>query len=277
MGGYSGSADVRAGLMFARLLALANVAVVLFLLGPLIVIVGASFTTTPYVVFPPRGFTLDWYRALLERADFAEALHSSIVLGLLATAGAALLGIPAAIGLHQAGVRGRSVLRGFVMAPLTLPTIVTGVALLQFYYTIDLDAPMAGLLIGHMLIIVPYCVRTVGAALAALDPAMVEAAESLGASRLRIHLRVTLPAVAPSILAALAFMFVTSFDQVTLSVFLAGPEVMPLPVRLYTYIEFAIDPMVAAASTVLIVLAVLIVALAQRIAGLDRGLFGGAQ
>jgi len=262
--------------MFDRVLAACSTLVVLFLLGPLVVIVGASFTTTAWVTFPPVGFTLAWYRALAERADFMAALHTSVVLGVLATGGAAVIGIPAAIGLHRSG-RGRAVLRGLIMAPLTLPTIVTGVALLQFYYAIELDAPLAGLLFGHMLIITPYCVRTIGAALAALDPALSEAAESLGAAAWRVHLRVTLPAIAPSIAAACAFMFVTSFDQVTLSVFLAGPEAMPLPVRIYTYIEFAIDPMVAAASTVLILLAVLVVVLVQRLAGLDRGLFGGAQ
>ncbi len=264
-------------MMFRPALAAAATLVVLFLLGPLVVVIGASFTTTAWVAFPPVGFTLEWYGALAARADFVAALRASVVLGLLATAGAALIGLPAAIGLHAMGGRARTLLRGFAMAPLTLPTIVTGVALLQFYYLIELDAPLGGLLLGHMLIITPYCVRTVGAALAALDPALAEAAESLGAPPWKVHLRVTLPAVAPSLAAACAFMFVTSFDQVTLSVFLAGPEVMPLPVRIYTYVEFAIDPMVAAASTVLIVLAVLVVALAQRLAGLDRFGFGGAQ
>ncbi len=262
---------------FRPTLAAAAALVVLFLLGPLVVVIGASFTTTAWVAFPPVGFTLDWYRALAARADFTQALRTSLVLGLLATGAAALIGLPAAIGLHAIGGRARAVLHGFVMAPLTLPTIVTGVALLQFYYLIALDAPLAGLLLGHMLLITPYCVRTVGAALAALDPALAEAAESLGAPPWRVHLRVTLPAIAPSLAAACAFMFVTSFDQVTLSVFLAGPEIMPLPVRIYTYIEFAIDPMVAAASSVLILLAVLVVALAQRLAGLDRSLFGDAQ
>ena len=263
--------------MFARLLALAASGVVVFLLLPLAVIIGASFTTTAYVAFPPQGFTLRWYEALLGRADFLAALRTSVVLGVLAAASAAAIGIPAAIGLRHAGLPGRALLRGIAMAPLTLPSIVTAVALLQFYYAIDLDAPLGGLLIGHTLIVVPYCIRTVGAELERLDPALMEAAESLGAGPWRIHLRVTLPAVFPAILAALAFMFVTSFDQVTLSVFLAGPDVVPLPVRLYTYIEFAIDPMLAAASASLIVLALSAVVLCQWLLGLDRGLLGGAE
>ena len=261
--------------MFDRLVRLAAGFTVLFLLGPLIVIVGASFTTTPYVAFPPHGFMLKWYEQLLSKPDFMRSFVDSIVLGVLATAGAAAVGIPAAIGLQHGGVRGRAALRSFVLAPLTLPTIVTGVALLQFYYAIDLDAPMTGLLIGHMLITIPFYVRTVGAALLALDPAIQEAAESLGAGVLRTHLKVTLPAIAPSIFAATTFVFITSFDQVTISVFLSSPDVMPLPIRIYNYIEFAVDPMVAAISAVLIALSFAIVAAMQRLLGLNRAFIGG--
>ena len=263
-------------MMFDRLVSIASACVVLFILGPLIVIIGASFTTTPYVAFPPQGFTLHWYQQLLGKPDFIKSFIDSLVLGVLATTGSALVGIPAALGLHHGGLRGRAVLSGFVMAPLTLPTFITGVALLQFYYAIDLDAPMIGLLIGHMLITIPFFVRTVGAALLALDPAIVEAAESLGAGPLRTHLRVTLPAIAPSIFAAVTFVFITSFDQVTISIFLSGPDVMPLPIRIYNYIEFAIDPMVAAVSSVLIVFAFAIVAAMQRMLGLNRAFIGGA-
>ncbi|MBM3571713.1 MAG: ABC transporter permease [Alphaproteobacteria bacterium] len=263
--------------MFDRLVAIAAAAVVLFILGPLIVIIGASFTTTPFVVFPPRGFTLHWYQILLGKADLIRSFVDSVVLGVLTTAGAGLSGIPAAIGLHNAGLRGRAALRAFVMAPLTLPTFVTGVALLQFYYAIHLDAPLTGLLLGHLLITVPFFVRTVGGALVALDPAIHEAAESLGASVWRTHTRVTIPAIAPSIFAAATFVFITSFDQVTISIFLSTPDVMPLPIRIYNYIEFAIDPMVAAVSTVLIVLAFAIVALMQRLLGLDQSFLGGAR
>jgi len=260
--------------MFDRVLKLAAWLTVIFLLGPLIVIVGASFTTTPYVAFPPQGFTLKWYQQLLGKPDFMQSFVDSLVLGVCATAGAAAVGIPAAIGLHHGGIRARAALRSFVLAPLTLPTIVTGVALLQFYYAIDLDAPLAGLLVGHMLITIPFYVRTVGAALLSLDPAMLEAAESLGAGVMRTHLKVTLPAIAPSILAATTFVFITSFDQVTISVFLSGPDLMPLPIRIYNYIEFAVDPMVAAISAVLIVLSFAIVAAMQRLLGLNRAFIG---
>ena len=246
--------------------------VVAFILGPLVVIVGGSFTETPYVAFPPVGFTWRWYEQLMHRPDFLRSFLVSVVLATLCCVFAMALGVSAVIGLHRNGFTGSRVFRGFLLSPLVLPTIVTGVALLQFYYLIDLDAPMTGLLIGHVLITVPYVVRTVGAGLVGLDPAMEEAAASLGAGAGRTLLRVVLPAVAPSIMAAVIFVFITSFDQATVSIFLAGPDLMPLPVRIYTYIDFAVDPMVASVSTLLILFAFGIIALLQKALGLDRAM-----
>ena len=181
-----------------------------------------------------------------------------------------VLGVSAVVGLHRHGLAGSRLFQAFLMSPLVLPTIVTGVALLQFYYLIDLDAPFSGLLIGHVLITIPYVIRTVGAGLVGLDPAIEEAANSLGAGGVRTLLRVTLPAIAPSLMAAVIFVFITSFDQATVSIFLAGPGLMPLPVRIYTYIDFAVDPMVASVSTLLILFAFGIIALLQKLLGLNR-------
>lgn len=258
--------------MLERAMAVAGWVVVGFILGPLVVIVGGSFTETPFVAFPPQGFTWRWYVQLMHRGDFLHAFGVSILLAGLCSVGALGLGGAAALGLHRSGFAGRAAFRAFVMSPLVLPTIVTGVALLQFYYLIDLDAPFGGLLIGHVLITIPYVVRTMGAGLVGLDPALEEAAGSLGAGAWRTVFTVTLPAIAPSIMAAVIFVFVTSFDQTTVSLFLAGPDAMPLPVRIYNYIDFAVDPMVASVSTLLIVFAFGVIALLQRVLGLDRAM-----
>ena len=246
--------------------------VILFILGPLVIIIGGSFTETPYVAFPPTGFTLRWYQQLMHRGDFLQSFLVSVALGTLCCVVAMLLGVTAVIGLHRHGLAGSRLFRAFLMSPLVLPTIVTGVALLQFYYLIELDAPLTGLLAGHVLITIPYVIRTVGAGLVGLDPALEEAANSLGAGGLRTLLRVTLPAIAPSIMAAVIFVFITSFDQATVSIFLAGPGVMPLPVRIYSYIDFAVDPMVASVSTLLIVFAFAVIALLQKLLGLNRAM-----
>lgn len=179
--------------------------VVLFLLGPLIAIIGGSVTETPYVAFPPQGFTLRWYEMLMHRQDFLASFGTSVLVALLCTGVATVLGTLAAIGLHRHVFVGRPLMQAFLLSPLVLPTIVTGVALLQFYYLVDVDAPFAGLVIGHIVITIPYVVRTVGAGLVRLNPAIEEAAESLGAGTARTLLRVTLPAIAPSILAAIIF------------------------------------------------------------------------
>ncbi len=258
--------------MLDKAIDLAGWLVVLFILGPLVIIVGGSFTETPYVAFPPTGFTLRWYAQLMHRRDFLNSFVFSLALAALCSLVAMLLGVAAVIGLHRHGFTGRQVFRAFLMSPLVLPTIVTGVALLQFYYLIDMDAPVTGLLVGHVLITIPYVLRTVGAGLVGLDPAIEEAANSLGAGGLRTLLRVTLPAIAPSIMAAVIFVFITSFDQATVSIFLSGPDMMPLPVRIYSYIDFAVDPMVAAVSTLLILFAFGIIALLQKLLGLERAM-----
>ena len=250
--------------------------VILFILSPLVIIIGGSFTETAYVAFPPQGFTLRWYEQLIHRQDFLEAFLFSLALAALCAAGAMVLGVLAAVGLHRHAFFARPLFRSFLMSPLVLPTIVTGVALLQFYYIIDLGAPMLGLLIGHVLITIPYVIRTVGAGLVGLDAAIEEAAMSLGAGTLRVLARVTLPAIAPSMVAAAIFVFITSFDQATVSIFLTGPGVMPLPIRIYSYIEFAVDPMIAAVSTFLILFAFAMIALLQKLLGLDRAFCGAA-
>jgi putative spermidine/putrescine transport system permease protein len=258
--------------MLDRAINAAGWIVVLFILGPLFVIIGGSFTETPYVAFPPTGFTLRWYQQLLHRGDFLNSFLASIVLALLCSGVAMVLGVLAVVGLHRHRFLGHALFRAFLMSPLVLPTIVTGVALLQFYYLIDMAAALPGLLIGHVLITIPYVVRTVGAGLAGLDPAIEEVSSSLGAGAVRTLLKVIIPAIAPSIMAAMIFVFITSFDEATVSIFLAAPDLMPLPVRIYSYIDFAVDPMVAAVSTLLIVFAFGIIALLQRLLGLDRAL-----
>jgi putative spermidine/putrescine transport system permease protein len=256
-------------------LTVGGIAVIAFILAPLVVIVGASFTTTSYIVFPPVGFTLDWYAKLLVRRDFYSSFWDSLIVALACTAIAVPAGALAAIGLHRASPATRVSLQSFIMSPLVLPTIITGVALLQFYQMVDFHFPVMGLILGHVIITIPYALRSVGAGLMGLDPALEEAAASLGATPLRILLRVLLPNLAPALLVSVIFVFIISFDQVTVSIFLSGADVMPLPIRIYSYIEFSLDPMVAAISTVLIVFAYVLVWVLERSFGLNRA-FGSS-
>lgn len=245
---------------------------ILFLIVPLLVIIAASFTETNYVSFPPKGFTLHWYREAVTQGGFLEAFFDSIGIAVATMAGNVLIGIPAAFGLRMGSPLTQTVLRSFVMAPLTLPAIVSGVALLQIYYAANLDAPLFGIIVGHILITLPFFIRILTAGLAGVPSSIPEAAESLGASRLRVLMRVLLPCVMPSIYVGLAFVFIVSFDEVTMSIFFSNPSVMPLPIKIFNYIEFSIEPVIAAISTILIVLAFALVTTLQRLFGIDRAL-----
>lgn len=248
-------------------------AAVVFILAPLVVVIGGSFTATPYVAFPPVGLTTRWFAALFADADFARSFRDSLVLAATTVAIATPLGTAAALALHRDVRRGRAVLRALLQAPLILPTIVTAIALLQFLQRAGVADVFLSLVIGHVLLTTPYIVRMVGGVLGGIDPAIIEAAEGLGAGEARILRRVLLPNAMPGVLAGAIFVFIMSFDETTVSLFLSGPDMMPLPVRIYNYIEFSIDPMVAAVSTVLIGLAYGAVLLLEHVAGLDA-LFG---
>lgn len=244
--------------------------VILFLIGPLLVIAGASVTTTRYIVFPPQGFTLDWYAKLLGYPDLLDAFTVSTIVAAITAVAATVLGTLTAVALSRSAGMGRELLNAFVTSPLVLPTVVTGVALFTFFQDIEFDAPWSWLVIGHTLITVPYAARNVGAALAKLDYAQVEAAMGLGARWPRVIWSVIVPAAGPAIVVSAILIFVVSFDQVTVSIFLSTPDTVPLPVRLYNYLEWGLDPMIAAISTLLIVFAYLLVAALERLLGLHR-------
>ncbi|MBB3064330.1 MULTISPECIES: ABC transporter permease [Limibacillus] len=256
--------------MFQRFISAIAWVAIIFLIAPLIIIVGSSFTQTDFVTFPPRGFTLRWYVEAMSVGGFVQAFFDSLLIAAATMAGAALIGIPTALGLRMGSPRTQTLLRSVVVAPLILPAIVSGIALLQIYYAAGLDAPLFGIIVGHILITVPFFIRTVTAGLESVPVSVLEAAETLGASKARILFRVLLPLIVPSICAGLAFVFIVSFDEVTMSLFFSNPEIMPLPIRIYNYIEFSVEPVIAAISTILILSAFVLVTLLQRIFGLDR-------
>lgn len=256
--------------MFWRTMDAAGWIVLAFTAAPLIIISGASFTAGDIVTFPPQGFSLRWYEQLFQREEFVVSFFQSVTLAVVTVVLALAVGLLTALAMHRYPLRNKELFQAFVMSPLVLPTIVSGVALLQAFSVMGLGLSFFALLVGHVLITIPYAVRTVGAGLTGLDPALEEAAESLGATPLRIIWRVVIPAIAPSIMAAVIFVFITSFDEVTVSLFLSDPTMMPLPVRIYAYIDFSLDPMIAALSTLLIVLALFLILALQWLFGLDK-------
>jgi putative spermidine/putrescine transport system permease protein len=241
---------------------------------PLAVIVMTSFTTLGYVSFPPQGFTLKWYGEALRKTEFLDSFYLSLGVAALTAGLATLLGTPVAVGVVRYRFPGRELVNAFFMSPLVLPTVVIGIALLQFYNRVGFGATPASLVLGHVIITTPYAIRLVAASLTGLDPAIERAARNLGAAPLVAFARVTLPLIAPGMAAGAIFAFVTSFDNVTISVFLATPRMVTLPVRIYNLWDQPIYPWLVAICSMVIVWTVLLIALIERVVSV-RGLFGG--
>jgi putative spermidine/putrescine transport system permease protein len=244
-------------------------AIVGLLLLPLAVIVATSFTTLGYVSFPPEGFTLRWYGEAVRKREFLDSFLLSLGVAAVTAAMATLLGTPVAVALARHRFPGRALLNAFFMSPLILPTVVIGIALLQFYNRIGLGASRASLVLGHVIITTPYAIRLVVASLTGLDASVERAARNLGAPPLRAFLAVTLPLITPGITAGALFAFITSFDN------LATPRMVTLPVRIYNLWDQPIYPWLVAICALVIVWTVLLIAVVERAVSV-RGLFGGS-
>ncbi|HET7882959.1 MAG TPA: ABC transporter permease [Acetobacteraceae bacterium] len=224
---------------------------------PLILTVYLSLFDEKLILFPPRGYTLAWYPAIVP--NFGRAALTSLELGAASVAGSLLLGVPAGIGLARHRFRGRGVIATLLLAPLTVPGIALGLAIFVALVAMDewfgsaFTGSMLGLVLAHVLITTPWVVRLCLASLSNHDMAAEEAAASLGAGPLAVIWRVTLPAMRAGIVAGALFAFVISFENLELALFLTSPGVTTLPVSVLQYLEYHIDPLVSAVAVVQIV------------------------
>lgn len=243
-----------------------------FLLAPLVVPVLISFSDTPFVTWPPQGFTLHWYAKILGEEEFTSSFRFSLVLGVLATVGALLLGTPAAIGLSRHRFPGRALVQGLLLSPLIFPMLVTGIALLRLSTSLNAQNSLVNLALGHVLVTVPYVVRTVSASLLLVDSATEEAARTLGANRLRGFWWITRPQIMPGLVAGAIFAFVTSFDNYPVSMWLADAVNIPLPLMIFTLTSRYFDPGIAAIASLMILLSVALIIILEKVTGLQRAM-----
>ncbi|CAH0161518.1 ABC transporter permease [Roseomonas sp. CECT 9278] len=245
-----------------------------FMLAPLVLVCVVSFTDRAFLSLPSWPPSLRWYHALAENADFIRAFRTSLWLGLASATLAVVLSVPAAMAIARHPARGAEPVRAFLLSPLLVPHVVLGVAFLRFFSGAGINGTFVALLVAHVLIILPYALQLVLAAAYGVDPRLGQAAVSLGAQPLQVFRRVTLPLLMPGIASGWLLAFLHSFDELTMTVFLADPGTTTLPVRLYLHIEETIDPLVTAASSLLIIGALVLMALLDRLYGLDRLLAG---
>lgn len=243
-----------------------------FLLAPILVVIVISFNAEPYLSFPPERWGLRWYSALADNAAFVEGFRVSLLLASSSAALAVLIGVPAALAISRYNFRGREAFVTFFTMPLMIPTVVLGLGLLLVLSPLRLTATYPGLLAAHVVLVVPFVIRTTATSLSTLPPEYGEAAYSLGATPWRAFYRVTLPLVAPGVIAGAAIAFLVSFDEVVVTLFLVGPQFSTLPVEVFRYVEYRTDPSVAALSVVLVLVSVAGVVLIERLLGLGRAL-----
>lgn len=252
------------------LLTIAAILILAYMNAPTVVVVLASFSDTTYLTVPPQSWTLRWFDFVLNDARYMRAIWTSLWLAAGATALSLLLGTAASYAIHHRLVPFRDAILSMVMAPLVFPAVVIGVALLQYVSLMGLRGQPAILLLAHTLITLPYVVRSALSSLTGLNPQLEEAALVLGASGFTAFRLVTLPLLKPGLVAGAIFSFVTSLDNVPVTIFLLTPRQSTLPVKIFASVEHGVDPSIAAASTLLVAGTAVALILAQRWVSFSR-------
>ncbi len=248
---------------------------VAFMLAPLVVVGLVAFTPDGYLSLPLHGASLRWFRAIGDDPDFIAGFFISLRLGLAAATLATVTMVPAALAIGRGRFAGRDVILAVAMSPLMVPAVVLGVGLLRFLSLFGLQGTFTGLVLAHAVVVGPYVLRLVLAAVAGLDESLERAARSLGASRLQAFWRVTVPGLLAGLAGGWILAFISSFDELTVSVFVSSPQVTPLPLRLFSHIAETTDPLVAAVSAVIMALTAALMLLLDRFYGVDRLFSGG--
>jgi ABC-type spermidine/putrescine transport system permease subunit II len=257
------------GVIGRYVLALFAGAVLLFLCLPIAVVVPMSFSSASSLEFPPPGFSLRWYQSFFGDPRWLRAAGNSALVAFASSASSLALGSIAAYGLVRGTFRGRAILEGNFVAPLILPPVITAVALYIFFARIGLLGTLPGLIVAHTVLTVPYVVLLMSVAIRSFDVRIEQVAYSLGASWFRMFRSVLLPNLLPSVLAAWIFAFIISFDEVIVTLFLAGAY-DTIPKRMFNELILQVNPTITAIATLLIALSVVtigIVAWLMRRAG----------
>lgn len=260
-------------LSYRLVLSLLSVVALLILVTPVVVVIITSFTDSRSLRFPPPALSLRWYSALLDPVQSAQihmAAWNSLVIAVSATALSIVLGTAAALAITGRRTWWTQALDAVFMSPLVLPTLAFGLAALMFFSTLGLPLSIPLMIVGHVAVIVPFILRTTIASLSQLDRGLLDTSASLGASPFYTFRRVTLPVIRPGILAGAFIAFMASVDNVSVSLFLAGPETDVLPIRMWSMLESTLDVRTAAVSGLLIFTTALLVVIMDRVVGLTR-------
>lgn len=242
----------------------------LLLVGPSLIVIAVSFEPRAFISFPPSGFSLRWYEAVLSNRQLMDSVWVSASISAWVAGLCLLFGVPAAFASVRGSFRAKSGLNAFLLAPQMTPGMVIGIASLFFGAYFAFRASNQMLVLALTVFCMPFVIRITMARLAGLDPRLDEASANLGASKLETFVRVTLPQLGPALIAAAAFTFIEAFDNVTVALFTSDVRGRPLPVELYYLVQNDSTPAIAAISAIEIGLSFLALLVIARTVGLDR-------
>ena len=247
---------------------------IVFMVAPILIVCVVAFTPEGFLSIPTTSWSLRWFKAIARYPEFVEAFWNSIILGALSSFVAIALSLPAALAVARYRFRGREAFTALFLSPLMIPHVVLGIAFLRFFTQVGLGGTFIGLVLAHIVIVFPFALRLVLASAIGMDRALENAAVSLGATPFTVFRRVTLPLILPGVASGWMLAFIQSFDEVTMTIFIATPSATTLPVRMFLYIQDNIDPLVTSVSALVIAITVAFMVVLDRIYGLDRLLSG---
>lgn len=237
--------------------------IIAWLIVPTLVIVPMSFNSASSFNFPPQGFSLRWYENFLTDPQWLRALGNSLQVGVLTMLLSTVIGVLAALGLWKSVFKGKALLENYFLTPLIVPGIVLAVGLYSVFLRFNLLGTLPGFVLAHTVVSLPLVITNVMASLQGVDPRLEQASASLGAGPVRTFFSVTLPLILPGVTAGALFAFVTSFDEIILSLFIQNPQLQTLPVKIYNSVMQTNDPTVAAVAVITMLTSVVVMLLAQ--------------
>ena len=235
-----------------------SLAVLLFLISPVLVVMPLSFNSQPYFTYPLPGISLRWYHDFINSPDWMLALKNTVIVGVASTLLATVLGVTASLGLMHPRLKARALITGVLVSPMIVPVIITAVGVYFAFSPFGLTNSLAGLTLAHAALGVPFVVVTVTATLAGFNETLTRAGRSMGASPVRVFLQVKLPIIAPGVISGALFAFATSFDEIVVALFLTGPDQRTVPRQMWSGIREQLSPTILAVATVLVIISTLL-------------------
>ena len=242
--------------------------VLAFILSPIGITMLVSFSKGNYIVFPPDGFSIRWYRAFFDDYLWMMVFKNSLLIALPTMVISTTVGVLAALGYMKRRFRGRNLINLVIMMPFLVPGIIIGICLLMFAHRIGLSNTYAIVIAGHSLWATPTVFLLVQAVLSGYDFEIEDAARDLGAGPIKTFFLITLPCIRTGVLTAMIFSFITSFGEFSIALFLTAPETMTLPVQIWNSLKYEVSPIVAAVSTVMIIMTLAAIAIGAKFAGI---------